>query len=226
VVLSFFIVIAVGVLFWLQRMITARRRHVTISGKSSYASKIPLGRWKWVARTLMLVYLAAASVVPLLGLFFVSLQRFWSSHITRQSFTLDVLQALFTGDNLTKKALQTSVFLGIVGATLGILIATMLMLYVRQRQGNVSEARGRGRQGAERSVAHGARPCDGDRARRVSLLPRGHADDPAHRLSRHLHAAGGDLDGIGHRPGRGRAPRSVVVAAHRSRARSSGSRCL
>jgi iron(III) transport system permease protein len=135
VVLSLFIVVAVGVLFWLQRMITARRRHVTIGGKSVYASRIPLGRWKWVARTMMIVYLAAASVVPLLGLFFVSLQRFWSSHITWQSFTFDVLLALFTGDNLTRKALQTSIFLGIVGATLGILIATMLMLYVRQRKG-------------------------------------------------------------------------------------------
>lgn len=135
VVLSLFVVVAVGILFWLQRMITARRRHVTITGKAVYASKIPLGRWKWIARTIMILYLAAASVVPLLGLLFVALQRFWSSHITWQSFTFDVLLALFTGDNLTKKALQTSVFLGIVGATLGILIATMLMLYVRQRKG-------------------------------------------------------------------------------------------
>ena len=135
VVLSLFVILAVGVLFWLQRLISARKRHVTISGKGVYASKIPLGPWKWVARTIMIVYIAAASVVPLLGLLFVSLQRFWSSHITWQSFTFDVLLALFSGDNLTKKALQTSVLLGIVGATLGILIATMLMLYVRQRKG-------------------------------------------------------------------------------------------
>jgi iron(III) transport system permease protein len=83
----------------------------------------------------MFVYLAAASVIPLLGLFFVSLQRFWSSTITWNSFTLDVFLALFVGDNLTKRALQSSIFLGIVGATLGILMATMLMLYVRQRPG-------------------------------------------------------------------------------------------
>jgi iron(III) transport system permease protein len=136
IVLSLFVVIAVAVLFWIQRLISARKRHVTISGKGVYASRIPLGRWKWPARALMLGYIAAASVVPLGGLFFVSLQRFWSSRITWNSFTLDVLSALFTGENLTRKALQTSVSLGIVGATLGILIATMLMLYVRQRRGS------------------------------------------------------------------------------------------
>jgi len=135
VILSLFVVLAVSMLFWLQRRISARRRHVTIGGKGIYPSKIPLGPWKWVARAIMLIYLAAASIVPLLGLLFVSLQRFWSSNITRQSFTLDVLKALFTSDTVTRKALQTSVTLGIVGATLGILIATMLMLYVRQRRG-------------------------------------------------------------------------------------------
>jgi iron(III) transport system permease protein len=135
VVLSLFVVAAVAVLFWLQRLISARKRHVTIGGKGVYASKIPLGHWKWVARAIMFAYLAAASVVPLLGLFFVSLQRFWSSQITRQSFTFDVLLALFTGESITKKALQTSVLLGIVGATIGLLVATMLMLYVRQRKG-------------------------------------------------------------------------------------------
>jgi iron(III) transport system permease protein len=135
VILSLFVVLAVVILFWLQRRISARQRHVTIGGKGVVASRIPLGGWKWVARAVMIAYLAAASVVPLLGLLFVSLQRFWSSHITRQSFTLDVLKALFTSDTVTRKALQTSVTLGIVGATLGILIATMLMLYVRQRKG-------------------------------------------------------------------------------------------
>jgi iron(III) transport system permease protein len=135
VILSLFVVLAVVILFWLQRKISARRRHVTIGGKGVVASRIPLGGWKWVARAIMIAYLAAASIVPLLGLLFVSLQRFWSSQITRQSFTLDVLKALFTSDTITRKALQTSVTLGIVGATLGILIATMLMLYVRQRSG-------------------------------------------------------------------------------------------
>jgi iron(III) transport system permease protein len=135
IMLSHFIVIAVGLLFLLQRMISARRRHVTIGGKGVHATRVPLGPWKWVARAAMIGYIAAASIVPLLGLLFVSLQRFWSSHITMKSFTFDVLLALFQGDNLTKKALQTSIFLGIVGATLGMLIATMLMLYVRQHRG-------------------------------------------------------------------------------------------
>lgn len=135
VILSLFVVVAVAILFWLQRLVSARKLHVTISGKGVYATKIPLGKWKWVARGIMFAYLAAASLVPLLGLFFVSLQRFWSSQITRQSFTLDVLKALFIGENLAHKALQTSLLLGLVGATLSILIATMLMLYVRQRKG-------------------------------------------------------------------------------------------
>jgi iron(III) transport system permease protein len=83
----------------------------------------------------MVAYIAAASAVPLLGLFFVSLQRFWSSHLTARSFTFDVIKALFAEESLTRKALQTSLGLGVVGATISILLATMLMLYVRQRQG-------------------------------------------------------------------------------------------
>lgn len=139
IVLSIFVMVLVALLFWMQRTMGSRGRHVTISGKGNYGTRIPLGRWKWPARILMFAYIAAASVVPLLGLFFVSLQRFWSATFTINSFTLDVLAALFTGDSLTNKALQTSVTLGIVGATLGMLIATMLMLYVRQRKTTFSK---------------------------------------------------------------------------------------
>ncbi|MBN8478643.1 MAG: iron ABC transporter permease [Burkholderiales bacterium] len=135
VVLSIFVVVAVAILFWLQRQVSMRQRHVVIGGKGGHSTRIPLGRWKWPARVLMIGYLAAASAVPLLGLFFVSLQRFWSSNLTAQSFTLDVLKALFVGESLTRKALQTSLGLGVVGATISILLATMLMLYVRQRHG-------------------------------------------------------------------------------------------
>lgn len=137
VVLSLFVVVAVALLFALQRQISGRKRHVTIGGKGTHVTKVRLGSWKWGARAVMIAYLGAASVIPLGGLLFVSLQRFWTAQVTRQSFTLDVLTGLFTRDTTTRLALQNSITLGVIGATLGMLMATMLMLYVRQRPGIV-----------------------------------------------------------------------------------------
>lgn len=135
VVLSGFILLTVGAVFGLQRLIASRARHSTIGGKGSRPTPIRLGPWKWVARAVMIVYLLLASVIPVLALLIVSLQPYWSPIIDVTKFSLKNLTDLFAPFSVTGKALGDSLALSVVGASLGIAIAAVLMVYVRQARG-------------------------------------------------------------------------------------------
>ncbi len=135
VIISLFVVMVVGGLWLLQRRISARQRYSTIGGKGMRSSPIRLGVWKWPARILMIAYLLATSVLPMLALAFVGMQRFWSPKVTWAQLSLDRFIGLFSGGSMMNRALVNSIGLGVVGATLGMLLASVLMLYVRQRRG-------------------------------------------------------------------------------------------
>jgi iron(III) transport system permease protein len=135
VVLGLFVLVVVGTLWFLQRRVAARQRHATIGGKVTSASRIRLGALKWPARFLMLGYLVATSILPLLALIFVSLQRFWSPRIDLSQLSLATFRDLFSGTGMMRRALVNSVSLGVIGATLTIVLAALLMMYVQQRKG-------------------------------------------------------------------------------------------
>lgn len=132
---SLFVVVVVGGLWLLQRQISGRQRYSTIGGKGMRSSPIRLGVWKWPARMLMIAYLMATSVLPMLALMLVGMQKFWSPKIVWSQLSLDTIIGLFSGGSMMSRALVNSIGLGVAGATLGLLLASVLMLYVRQRQG-------------------------------------------------------------------------------------------
>jgi iron(III) transport system permease protein len=134
-VTSLFVIVVVAGLWLLQRRISAGQRYSTIGGKGLRSSRIRLGVWKWPARTVMLAYLMATSVLPMLALMLVGMQRFWSPKIVWSQLSLDTIIGLFYGGSMMSRALVNSISLGVAGATLGMLLASVLMLYVRQRQG-------------------------------------------------------------------------------------------
>jgi iron(III) transport system permease protein len=133
VLLSAFVMLVVGVLWAVQVYIGSRARHSVIGGKSSRANVVRLGVWKWPARLTMILYLLATSILPLAMLMLVSLQRFWQPVPIWSRLTFANFDALFFGTGMASRALLNSFLLASVGATLGILLATVLMLYVQQR---------------------------------------------------------------------------------------------
>jgi iron(III) transport system permease protein len=129
-------------LVWLlHRWFTSRtHRQVTISGRVSSAAIVRLGRWRWVARAVLMLYLITVSILPFLALVIVALQPFWSAKIDPGVFTIASFKGFFVdpADNLSRFGLLTSVKLGAIGATVIMGIATIVVTFTHQTKGFVS----------------------------------------------------------------------------------------
>lgn len=130
------LVLALVLTAWLlERRLTSKQGHATISGKSSSPSMVRLGAFRWVARAIMILYLAAASIIPLLALIQVALQPFWTAQINFSAFSLQNFRTFFDSE-LFRSALAHSLTLAVAGATIGVLIAGLLVSFARFRGGS------------------------------------------------------------------------------------------
>lgn len=135
VVLSALIALIVGTMWWLERLVAGRGRHAVMGGKGSRPTPVRLGGWKWPARLVMIVYLAMTSVLPIAALLLVSLQPFWAPQIDWSALSLANYTSLFSGVSVGGRSLITSGLLGIVAATIGIVLAGLLVIYGREAGG-------------------------------------------------------------------------------------------
>lgn len=137
VVLSFVMMLMLLVVWVIQQRMSGGGRHATIGGKATQASLVRLGPWRWVARAGMIAYLLAASVLPLGALLLVSLTPYWSTNISLDAMSLDNFARLWEGNANARNALVTSLTLGLVGATLGMGIAAVMMVQAQAAGGGV-----------------------------------------------------------------------------------------
>jgi iron(III) transport system permease protein len=77
----------------------------------------------------IVLYLAATSVLPLIALVLVSLQPFWTPSIKFQFLNLSSYAQIFSGITPAKQSLLNSLLFGVLGATVTMLIAAMLAYY-------------------------------------------------------------------------------------------------
>jgi iron(III) transport system permease protein len=126
------LVLSVVLTAWvLERHLTTQLGHATISGRSASASVVRLGRpVRWAARAAMITYLSVASVIPLGALVLVALQPFWSPDIDFSRLSLKNFGDFFTG-RLFRGAMVNSLTLAVTGATIGMLIAALLVSFAR-----------------------------------------------------------------------------------------------
>jgi iron(III) transport system permease protein len=136
---SVLLLVVLGIAWWLQQRVARQGRHATISGKSGSAATIDLGRWRGPARLLMTLYVLCVSVLPFLALLVVALQPYWSSTIDPARLTLDNFRDFFgLKGALPRRALTTSILLGVVGATISMAVVSVMVHYSRERRGFVS----------------------------------------------------------------------------------------
>ncbi len=112
-------------------MISRSNQYATLSGKGDGAYVKKLGWAKYLAAGLMLVYLLAAVVLPLLALLWGSLQSYVSPVFTLETFSLKHWEKLLTDDTVFG-AIKNSLLLGTVGATATLLFC-LLISYVSLR---------------------------------------------------------------------------------------------
>ncbi len=130
--------VVVGLLYLLA---ARRQRQVTISGKSTTRSVVRLGGWKWVARAVLIAYLVVVAVLPFLALLIVSTQPFWQPTINWGAVSFDNIIDFFTDPSShARNGYLNSIRLGLMGASLIILIALVLVIFANERGGRFGRA--------------------------------------------------------------------------------------
>ncbi|MFV0296135.1 MAG: ABC transporter permease, partial [Hyphomicrobiaceae bacterium] len=88
-----------------------------------------LGKWRFLTKGIFLFYILISLVLPLIALFIVSLQAFWSLNLSLGALSFKNYVTVLTVNPATTRALMNSLFLATTGATLIMAIAGFLMLY-------------------------------------------------------------------------------------------------
>jgi iron(III) transport system permease protein len=134
IALGMIVIFAVGTAWYFQSRILRSGRHSTISGKGLKVTRIELGRFRWLGRGIIIGYIIIAAGLPLLALLIVALNGYWTPNIQWTKLNLDSFYEVLFEDRITITALRNSISLGIVGATIGMIAAAILALFV-QRSG-------------------------------------------------------------------------------------------
>ena len=133
------VVLIVLVAIWrLQARLIRGGRFATIGGRAARGRRIELGKWRWVARSLTFGYVFLALIAPLYGLLITSLNGFWSPKTRWGQLTLEHFRTVLWFDQKTRDSLFNSVYLGLIGATIGMIIAATISSYVQRSTGKVS----------------------------------------------------------------------------------------
>jgi iron(III) transport system permease protein len=127
--------LVVQLLLAVQRMVLRQGRHATVGGRGFRASRASLGPWRGVARAVTVTYVLVAAVLPVLGLSLVSLQKFWTPAIRWDELSLANYEFVLVQNRDTVRSLLTSLGLGIVGATLTMLLASLIVFHFHDRRG-------------------------------------------------------------------------------------------
>lgn len=139
VALSFFLLVAIIAASLVQRWLVAQGGFAQIGGRGVGAAKVELGRVGVVlARTLMALFVALASVIPFVGLFYVSVRGFWSPEITWSGLSFDAYRTVLFENRLTSRALINSVTLSAMASLITLTVATLITLFAATRGGVIA----------------------------------------------------------------------------------------
>jgi len=131
------VVLAVTVLLALwQRHYLGQRRYDTVSGKGYRPRMIhlrPAGRI--AALTLEIVFIGASVVLPIIALLLVSFSSLWTSKFNPAYLTTANYEYVLFGYELAQQAILNSLYLAVVGATLGVGISVLQAYYLHRGLG-------------------------------------------------------------------------------------------
>jgi iron(III) transport system permease protein len=133
--LSAFVIVAVGTAWYFQGKVLKSGRHAMIGGRGHRVNRVSLGAWRLPARILLAGYVVVSAALPLVALLLVALNRFWTPDINWSGLSLDMFQRVLFQDLSTSRALTNSLLLGVAGATVGIVVAAIIALYVQRSSG-------------------------------------------------------------------------------------------
>jgi iron(III) transport system permease protein len=117
-----------GVMFmmvYLYRRIISKGSYVTITGKAFRPRVMNVGRLRWILLAISVGYVFISVVLPVLTLFYASLQKIATAFPTAQNMTLGNYVTALSMDAI-RSALWNSLSLGLATATIGVLFMGLL----------------------------------------------------------------------------------------------------
>jgi len=137
VALSTIITVVVVLAWFVQSRILRSSKFATVGGKGSRTQVVRLGRvGRPVARIAMILYVLGTTLLPGLALLYISLAGSWRSSLTFTHLSLSQFKAALS-DEQTFHGLINSLWLSLVAATIVILLAAVIALYVSRSRGIV-----------------------------------------------------------------------------------------
>ena len=121
------LVITTAGVYWVSRLSSRGSRYATVTGKGFRPRQIDLGRWRWGAAAIFLVYFLLIVVLPFAVLLWSSFQRFYAvpSMEALQNLTLDPYRFILAYPNLTR-TIWNSVVLALGTATIVMLVTSVI----------------------------------------------------------------------------------------------------
>lgn len=113
------------VMLWLYRRITARRSYVTVTGKAFRPRLTDVGKLRWVLFAICGGYVLMSVILPVVTLVYVSIQRLAVAFPAASNFTWANYRAALA-QNAVRSALWNSLLLGVLTATIGVLLTGVL----------------------------------------------------------------------------------------------------
>ena len=116
-----------------RRLLQNVRKYATIKGKAGRIRELPLGRWKWVAVTLVGLWLFVAVIVPLTGIALRAFVTNWGFGVSlAEAFTLNNFREVFN-EPTDVRAIWNTVLLGVVGGALTVACYTAIGFATHRR---------------------------------------------------------------------------------------------
>lgn len=135
--LAVVVVAVIGIASWMQFRILRKGNFATIGGRGIGSNRISLGIYRLPARLMFVLYIVASSLLPFFALLIVSLQPFWTPSIDLSNLSLMHYKSVFVDSRFSQTAIINSLWLGVVGATTGILLSAIIAFYVNRNRSSV-----------------------------------------------------------------------------------------
>jgi iron(III) transport system permease protein len=124
--------LTIAIIVFQQRWVS-KRRFDTVSGKGYRPRPITLGPiGRGCAMGVQIIYFLVAAALPLMALLMVSVSPLWTGTFKPSSANLSNFYYVLSEYRLTQAAVYNSLFVGVVGATFGVLIGALQAYFIQR----------------------------------------------------------------------------------------------
>jgi iron(III) transport system permease protein len=119
----------------LQRRIMSSRSYATVTGRGYRPAQVNLGKGKYIALAVNILYVIFSVAFPVGILLVVSLSKGWTGVIDLNQFTLQYFNYVFFVNPLAVHGIVNSMILAVAGATIAMVLSTVIAYSIHRTKG-------------------------------------------------------------------------------------------